>query len=223
MAPHPGKSPSFFSTTVCLYTHVRVDWNGKRSTPAHSLAGIKDVAQLLERCRMYEYPLHRLKIRLRPSPAAAPPHVPCDVTPCFGRLGQIIWPVRLPPCPGPTRADAAGGSANVQASDGDTGPPLPAEGAAPRPPTTSGLGRGPLHGPLPPLAVGGTPLKSEPVQVPGAGAVRGFTPTHGLMDDLDNMDWNWVSDTDSPPRKRSYTLSQGKEWFEQLEVPPFAA
>eukprot|EP00668_Euglena_longa_P032516 GGOE01041872.1.p1 GENE.GGOE01041872.1~~GGOE01041872.1.p1 ORF type:complete len:307 (+),score=80.95 GGOE01041872.1:79-999(+) len=35
---------------------------------AHSLAGIKDVAQLLERCRMYEYPLHRLKVRLRPSP-----------------------------------------------------------------------------------------------------------------------------------------------------------
>lgn len=69
MAPHPGKSPSFFSTTICLCTHVGVDWNGKRSTPAHSLAGIKDVAQLLERCRMYEYPLHRLKIRLRPSPA----------------------------------------------------------------------------------------------------------------------------------------------------------
>ena len=48
---------------------------------AHSLAQIKDLAQFVEKCRQYDYPIHRFKIRLRPSANVAPPHVSCEVPP----------------------------------------------------------------------------------------------------------------------------------------------
>jgi hypothetical protein len=177
---------------------------GERDPTARSLSGIRDVAQLLELCQRLGLALPRFKVRLQPSPAAAPPVVPRQARPHFGRCGEILWTLRPPsilrPSPLPSSHSTNGPTCSVPTS----WPVFTAFSALAGPPS------------LP-------PEPDIPLEAKSCRFTAGSLQRRGPQRELEEGEWEWDPETAPPPPKRQFltnTVIQPARlsWLESIDT-----